>query len=410
MKTYVKYIKGLCMVLLFSLMVLPLMACTDIDGDLASEKDVLQKVKEEVPSEKYEYVKVEHFTDKSPKEDIYYFKSKDRELEFQVLSTLHSFGIDGATLGYDEYIYVKYAEAVHELYMDRVNQVFEELSVDKRGNYCYQSYDDLKDIAEKLVKADQIYKEELQYNSAEWIADNPVCTIWFAYQWIDENGQQDSFKTFSVSLDGTISYDEVYDWITYEHMKNLSENRISDNTIPEDQMSRVHKERLNYIYFGMTNVSEEAYEDANARNLTNNSRGNGNDFYASYYYYPLDTYLILINTGITDENYAPQLMEHYTKALGYDCEVKYGKGQISWEMNGSKWEIRAKQNSDHAITEFDFYKDGTPQHVKYFTSNDSGSHVNCTYLVGITVEDFAKIFDLKWQCEEDYDTLSFQKK
>ncbi len=384
--------------------------CKGINDKPAKSSEVMKAVKEAVPSEKYEYLSVVNDEESRPKVDTYEFRSKERDLNFSVVSTLAPFGIDGGTLGYSDSIRVYYADAVHELYKDRIDAVLGELVQNDRGRYTYSSFCELEKIVGTLVEADTIYREELAYNSKEWLLENPIRNVRFDYVWAGDDGDEKHSQIMGVDIDGDLDYKELYDLFAYRHAEAAKDGVIEDATVPESQLERVHREALGNIYINGVEISDSAYEDALSRRLINNLRDRkGYDNYSCFYYYPWKKYVIKLNLGLTDEEYAPQLMENYTKALGIPCKVKYKKGEISWRTEDAKWSIKARRDRNQNVKEFGIYKNGKKQDIKYLTADDEMSLVRSSYLVAISVDDFADIFDLEVLIDEDNGMISFVK-
>lgn len=399
-----KRFRGISLLIFCALAVSALTGCKSIDDDPAKKSEVLKRVKQEVPSEKYEYLSMTRDESSRPKVDEYLFRSKERDITFTAVSTLAPFGIDGGTIGYNDSIRVTYPDSVHELYRSRIDKVLADISESERDRYSYDSFDDIDPIVRTLIKADKIYREELAYNSEEWLSEHPVCTVSLNYRWND--GEEDKhYQVHRVNIDGSLDYDKLYKRFSYEHAKAAKKEIIVDETIPEEQLARVHRDMLD-IYINFNEVSDSAYEDAKSRRLINNCA----DYYCCQYYYPWDCYVILLNTGLTGDDYAPQLMENYTEALGCPCHVKYNKGEITWVTERAEWKIKTKWGRDHEMTDFGIYKDGDRVDVKYITYRDEMSVARATYTVGISVDDFADIFDLDVYIDEDSNMISFFKK
>lgn len=399
-----KYIRRLVPAAMVIATMLALSGCTDIDGDLASERDVLNEVKEVVPSEGYELVSVDHDTEARPKVDTYHFQSKKRDLKFDAVSTLAAFGIDGGVIGYNEHIYVEYPEAVREQYRDSIEQVLAPYPVNQYGKHQYNSFLDLNGVADALMECDSIYREELKYNKADWLKANPFGSVMFAYPYYDENGDKKELYTFSVSIDGTLSRDDLYDQITYDHVRNCVKQGVADPYIPADQYSRVHQDRLS-IQIGYVNVSEKGPEVAHEKGLYNNI----DSAYECAYYYDWDKYVMPLNLGLTDEQYAPQLVEMYCEALGYPYSIEYEKGRVSWSTGSDDWEIRADDNRHNEITKFDVYRNGTRVAIPCVRTDDNNSPGGAMYCVYVAVDDFADMFGVTYDIDENAGFIVFNK-
>lgn len=407
-----KRIINLTVLLVFTVIAVMLTGgCSGIDGDIPEKSEVLNKVKKTVANEKIELVSVESYSDERPKKDVYYFKSAERNMTFQAESTLAPCKIDDGTLYYNPVINVKYSEGVHELYLDRINKVLDKIPKDKEGEYFYKSYNDLKNIAHILTEANEIYRDELKYNSAEWLKDNPVTRVFIRFEWEDENGQSKWQVFLNESINGAESYDEILELIAFKHTNFIMENNLEDNTIPEEQLAKYHKNYLKNVYIDKVNVSAKGLASDKAERLVNSTDFDNSTErnYGCYYYYPWKTYIIRINLGLTSEKCAPKLMEHYTKALNIPCEVKYDKGKIKWENGADEWRLEAEYNEKDNADKVSFYKNGAKQEIRYLKPADNNAGVGASYLIGLPIDDFAKLFDLKYEIDEKSAVIHFTK-
>lgn len=386
--------------MIFIVMLLSLSGCTDIDGKLESASRVNRKVATEVVNEKYSFVSVEHHDDERPKRDIYTYQSQERNLTFEALSTLQSFGIDGSVLGYKKFVDVKYVEAVQNYYAKEMDEILKDFDRDEHGRLIYHSFEELERIAEAIFQLSEVYKAELHYNTEEWMKKNPLCKISFCFERVECDGYY--ISVFALNVDGTLQCEEVYKYITYKHAEAAKSGLIKDDSIPEDQLQRVHEASLESIFYNGDNLSKHAVEKALNDRLYNNI----DSTYYSYYYYPWDTYVILIDCGLTDENYAPKWMEAYADAFGFPCDVQYKKGKISWTYESSEYQIIAKDKEKH-ITDFKIYKDGVDLKIPYITCDSELSPVGASYLVAVPIDQFADLFHKEYEIKEENKNVEF---
>lgn len=378
-----------------------LTACTNIDGDLASKAKVSKQVAAEVVNEEYEFVSVEHYDDERPKRDVYTYRSKERDMTFEVLSTLREINIDGSVLGYSRYIHVGYVEAVQNQYADQMEEILGGFEKNKFGDLLYESFDDLVDVAKTYEKLSDVYKAELAYNTAEWMDEHPLCKLSFSHERSDYEGFY--LSVFGYGINGHLTYDYIYGYITYKHAEAVKSGEIVDETMPEEQLQRLHSVELRRVCYNYDNLAEIACEKAFKDRLKNNM----DSAYYSLYYYPWDTYVIILDCGLTDEDYAPKCMETYGDAFGFDCEVLSKKGQINWRYEGSDYQLTAKDDDRNYITEFKITKDGVDLNMPYITCRSEISPVGASYVVGIPVERFAELFHKDYVIDEDNSTVMF---
>lgn len=396
-KNLFKYAKLVLIILAMSAALFSISGCTDINGDLSTKAEVKEQVALMVPSEKYKLVSVEHDTVSRPKIDTYTYVSTERDLTFTVISTLYPIGIDASTIGYGKRIDVRYAQAVHELYMDDLEKIFADMDGSIEKAYYYDSYEELEEIAKRLTKADELYRKEEKYNTKEWLKENYLKQLRFSYRWNDSENNEKSETVFSINIDGTIEYDEIYEYITYMHAKAAKAGHIADENVPDEVMIRVHELSLDAIMLNGENLTKKAYEKDRKLNRTNSLES----YYFAHYYYPWDTYIIVLDVGITGDDYAPQWLRIFFDAADIPYTIKDNKGKVSFSTKEGDWEITAKKSDDGYISSAVFKLNGKEMDIKYLSCKDKMTPVNATYLIGISIEDFADIFGLDYEINEE---------
>ncbi len=383
-------------------MLLILTSCGSIDDDLEKKANVDRKVASEVVNEKYKFLSVEHHDDERPKRDVYTYQSKERDMTFKVVSTLRPFGLDASILGYKKSVDVQYVEAVRNQYEDRMEEILKDFDRDHRDCLIYNSFDDLEGIANAIEQLNELYKEELTYNTQEWMIQNPLCKISFCYERVENDGYY--ISVFKSSVDGTHTYEDIYPYITYKHAEAVKNGIIADDgTTPEEQLARVHPANLENVFYKGVNLSTISREKAFKDGLKNNIES----AYYSYYYYPWDTYLIVLDCGLTDDEYAPKWIECYADAFGFDCNIQYKKGKASWTYEGSSYEMIAKEEGRNHISDFKIYKDGRDLEIPYIVYDDYLSPVGATYVVGIPVDAFAELFHKDYEIREEGKSIEY---
>ena len=381
-----------------------LTGCSTINGKLYKKYEVLAKVKEKITDEKYSFDHVEKNRKIRPKADVYYFKSKERDFTFTALSTLENITIDGPTRFYSKSLEINYVDEVHALYLDEINGIISELLHETSGTfiqYEYKSYDDLAEVAKILLAADDVYKAELAYNTQEWMSEYPVFDDKLYYKGPDENGDPYKNAKFGIKLDGSWDYQSLYDYLTYNHIQKVYNGEIVDPTITEDKLSRAHALYLD-PYLNGINVKEDASETDKRNGLYNRLDSN----YMCAYYYDWDCYIMRINLGLTDHKYGPQVVEYYTDSLFYSATVGENNGEVSWDNGTDRWSVKAKDKRN-TITSCVFTKNGSQVDIPYLTTDDA-TIIGATYVVGIKLDDFAKMFNLKYTIDEEAAAVIFE--
>lgn len=85
------------------------------------------------------------------------------------------------------------------------------------------------------------------------------------------------------------------------------------------------------------------------------------------------------------------------------------KGEIEWNTGTNTVTIHAKKDVDGSLSFFAIYKNGDVLDIPYTTNTDEQSVVHCTYLAGISVDDFADLFDVTYEIDEIAGEVRFFK-
>lgn len=86
------------------------------------------------------------------------------------------------------------------------------------------------------------------------------------------------------------------------------------------------------IYYFIFDISgEENTKSAKNTILVSDS---SDSMYYSGYCYKLGDYIVPLNVALTDDKYAPQMMEEVFELLDADYDIEYGRGTVSWKYNG----------------------------------------------------------------------------
>ena len=369
-------------------------------GRLYGKSKVLEYMEDEVPQEKYSLKSVEQVPDADVSTEIYTFQSKERDLEFVAENTRSSVFVDSAVYG--RAIVSKYVEAVHEYYQDDIEDILKDsdLAIDGKRIYV-ESYEDLASLVDYFAAADDVYKEELDYNSEDWLIDNP----YEKYSLFVARSDSINVNFGSLAINGTWDNDKLLDYVSFCYASAVKEGRLETEVIPQKYIDTAHVSTLHHIYLNGEDLSQKAHATAKKKKLNNNSDG----MYYSGYCYKLEDYVVPLNVALTDEKYAPWMLEEVFDILDADYDIKYDRGVVTWEYSNEKWEIKASEK-DNEIQSFAVKKDGKKVDIPYVTCGEWTSPITATYIVGIRATDFADIFDLKMQVDEFGDCIKFEEK
>lgn len=400
-----KIMNRIAILLLLIICAVSMVGCGQKKGKLFKKKYVLKRVAENVPDEKYKFSRIEKVKDAEVSTEIYYFESKERDFEFTAVNTrqpiMYESGLYGKSLR------VQYADDVHNLYTDDIESAIRKADYDFTHNrFVIRSFGELAAIAKVISEADDYYKEELQYNSKEWMMENPAysCKIYLKQQ--NEEGKESSYSVGGVNIDGSWDYDKLYDYLCFKYASCVKKGDFADDSVPEKVMQKAHVPVLRNVYINSVNVSETAYENAKANHLINNTES----CYYSTYCYALNDYIIQLDAAMLKDDYAPKHMEEILSLLTFDYEIEYGKGKITWEYNDAKWMIEGKNKKNGDLNSFKIYKDGKDLNIPFVVYGDWTASLTGTYIAGIRATDFAEIFNLDMEVDEENECIKFTER
>ena len=398
--------KKILTTVLLTLLLFTLSGCGSAKGSLYKKSYVLNRVAKTVPSEKYVFDRIEPVPDKDVSTEIYYFKSSERDLEFRAINTRAPAFFESGL--YAKYLNIKYVDDVHKLYEDSINRALDSSGCDLTYNrFCFDSFKDLEKIAKAILRADDIYKAELNYNTAEWLEKNPVAKCRYSVTEILENGKESHVDVGGIYINGTWDYNKLYDYMCYEYASSILREKIKDDpTVPEHVRKMAHVLSLKHVYINGVEVSQTGYQNTKLQGAYNNSESS---YYADYCY-KLGDYIIPYNTAVVPQECGPLATEEYLDVLAPGYDVEYKKGIYEWDYNGSHFKSFATTGDDDYVNSFIITKDGKDMQIPYVKCSEWTSPVHGVYVVGIPVHDFAKLFDLSLEIDEENESIYFTER
>lgn len=157
------------------------------------------------------------------------YKSNERDLEFHVYGerTKNIWELttaDGFDVLTDPSISSDYVQQVHDIYIDDVTSILEdytyEQTIDKyRCNYkiAFDDPADVPELVELLVRANDIYSEELDYHSEDWVKENYLALVVINYC---SDNVSDSYHYAFIYIDG-VSTAEDYEAELYRVINHV---------------------------------------------------------------------------------------------------------------------------------------------------------------------------------------------
>ena len=120
--------------------------------------------------------------------------------------------------------------------------------------------------------------------------------------------------------------------------------------------------------------------------------------------------MMVMDIGLTtDQMSIPLIIREYVTALGgtYRTSSQDEVYISTWTIGGDTWIMEAEYD-DNEIRSLEVRKNGSPLELPYITVEED-IQVSATFCVGVTVEDFCRLFDLTYEIEEEQGKVLFWK-
>ena len=400
--------------LLACVMVL-LAGCGPADGWVYSKGAVKRHVRQ-LCDEKVKIVKVDYVSE-SPREVDYYFESKERNLEFQVRSYRMGVGFPGSgTLGYQPHIDDNYVMQVHAYYKDRMDPIFKGIEeyTSAYRNPLVEKTEDVTAIAQVIYDANMVYREELKYNSKQFLKDYPYCYISVQAYTTDEEDSDGKVGFIQYSIDGSKkSAKKIEKEIKFALAQGITDGRFSAETYSglEKITAKQHATKLEHIYLN----DEEMLYDNNSSPYVYFGLVTDDYNYAKYDY-DAGSYMMTCDVGMVADywgspalvipEYVDRLGGEY-KLLSTHQEERKLNLESAWRIGDHTWHLKAKykdrkdDNYSKQISKVKLYKDGKKVPLKVYPGWDNRP------LITLSAEDFCKLFDLTYTVDEEAGSIYF---
>ena len=395
-------------VILVCLLVLELTACTTKNSKAYGKKQVLEYV-DEICKEPYELIEKE-LIEESPDNMEYRFRTKNRELYFKANSYLAPVVIDACeTIFYRRHISCDYVNAVHDLYNDELNQVLagDEHYLEEYGWIYVCSFSDLASVVKTVLAADEIYQKELAYNSPSFLEENALRSIHLVYQRSEEEAKMHETWTNmgDIAITGQNDPEELYNRLAGWYAQRYVDGEIEDGSdIPQRYLEDRHRTSLTSIELNGEEMLYDSKENPYGPYLLSTD-----GYRRCWYSEKMNSYMLAADIGLTSYNMSfPLIIREYVLALGgkYSNDSEGENCRSSWEIGDDKWVMTAKF-CDNEILNLEIEKNGKPLEIHYVTSDEEWG-VSATFCVGMTAEDFCRLFDLSYEIDEEKGIISFE--
>ena len=382
-------------------------ACTGADGKIYGQQQVLEYV-DDVCGESYQLVGRELISE-DPDNMQYEFVTTERGITFTANSYLDQIWFDATPTGfYERAISCDYVEKVHERYRDDLNKVLlaNEHYLEQHGWIYLLSFSDIDRAVDTILAADRVYARELEYNDEAFLSEHPLTTIHLVWQRSEEeaNAHETWVNIADIGINGQHGREDLYRRLAEAYAQQYVDGEIENGEdIPEQYLANRHISHLETIEL---NGTEMLYDDednpAGIYGLTTD------DYKYCWYNEEMGSYMMVADIGlISDSMSFPMINREYVKALGgtYRASENGDTYTASWTIGEDTWVLRS-EFADNEIRRFAVEKNGLPLDISYITA-DEDPNVSARFCVGLTLEDFCKLFDLSCQVDEANEKVVF---
>ena len=281
--------------------------------------------------------------------------------------------------------------------------------------------EDFDAAAQCLAQMSDLYAQETAYNDQNWLSDNPYDRVYVCYLPTFTCGMPyaDTYGDVSIAsfaIDGTLEEETVHQVIQQEYAQLVVDGAI-DDALPSGLEETLHKSTLTtYV-----NGSELAYDRDAA---PNDAAAAGCGLFAgsedAYWSDALGCYAMRVDVGYVASNadgvssvrccVFPWFSQDGTWQAELQTSGLTGKATFSTEyvsLTGTAHVVTVQHDGE-----------GVPLRMKHKAANgqavdlafdtlETTDTINSYYTVGISIEDFAALFDFSYEVDEEQGTVSF---
>ena len=404
MKTISKF---LAFLLLTAFLFFCFTGCVGKDGEIYGQREVLEYV-DSVCAEPYHLVERE-LVEEDPDNMEYRFMADNRELSFTANSRLVPVTIDATQTGfYRREITCDYVNAVHELYLDDIYEVLQENEgyLKEHGWIYLLSFSDIDRAVDTILAADQVYRRELEYNPQEFLSSYPAASVHVVWQRSKQEAEEHEtwVNLTDIGVTGLHERQELYDRMADAYAQLCVDGKIENRKdVPERYLADKHVSLLSVIELdGMEMRYDREDNPYGPYGLTTD------DYKYCWYSRELGSYMMVVDIGLTTDRMSiPLIIREYAEALGgtYRASSQDGIYTSTWTIGGDTWIMEAEYDDDE-VRSLEVRKNGSPLDFSYITVQED-VQVSATFCIGVSVEDFCRLFDLEYEIEEEQGKVIF---
>lgn len=353
----------------------------------SAKASVMAYVKKQCP-EDFKLLSAVPVQDKSSDSIQYTFETAGRKLIFTATATYSKNSIKPS------YISCDYKKTIRYLYAERIYEELLQCSCYSKSDgpvpfpdspyisFRIGSYSDLEEAAATLDKCNQIYAEELAYNSQSFLEENSVSKVHIDLE-MNNKTRFISRSIFTGAIDGNT--EELLPTLGLAYAQIFRDHPDADpGDIPEKYMNMVHVSNLR-----MT-LDEYCLEP--------------DDFGYCWYNKNADTYMVGLFT-----NQSSLLVYDYLDLLDMDYTVDSDWTTICWESRDGKWELKRQQDKDGNLLREGMVLTKNGKTLSCLTESEDKDYDTIYTIVSVPAEDFARMFDLSYAIDEEKQEAVFTR-
>lgn len=380
-KHFKKWFYGYGILLLCLVSMLCLANCTTTD----SKDNVVEELKKEC-LEDFELVCTETIKER-PEHIRYTFETTERNLVFTADSMIIQKGIEQ-----EHIIECHYTEAVCRWYNDRIRKElrlspnFREDLPDSgenatrpfKGNFIISSFADIEEAAKILEKCNQIYAEELQYNSKEFMKDHPagiIQLLWFSSAKDARNISKGTFISLG-HVTGCKTYKKILFTLGRKYTQLCKDHVIPiTSDIPQTFLDEIHA--------------------SNLKITLNNEKVDSDVYGYCQYNYKQGSYMVNIYSAKSK-----LLLSDYMEKTGINYTQSSDGTTLQWKTGTDIWILNNNRYNSFLAGNASITKNGKQIPIAI----DSDGYYTCA---NVPLKDFADMLNLEYTVNEDDVTVSF---
>lgn len=350
------------------------------------------------------------YSEKVKKNHIKYtFETTGRKLIFTVDNSLET--IDGPIPGRKKSCRCHYAKAVRKFYRKPILETVKQSPLYKDGEFHISHSEELENIAKIVEKCNQIYAEELAYHSRDFLNSNPVCTFevtWSRSAKAEKAGE--IVSVYSCIVNGCDTKEEILSALQKAYTDLYADSIIYDHDYHVKKLEKVYvngkrmKNRkfcsYTVIYDSITYINRDYYESSTR------PEDDFKDAPYVWYNHSLQQYMTSIEAFKEPGPGWHSIIANFTEALGGSCTVNHINHTIEWTIGKDTWVLHDFNDEADLARTKKITKNGKEILISVVTKEED-DNVDYEAHAGISLDDFTKLFNLKYTIDEDKGCVYF---